>query len=166
VPVESASRVDRDDRQRRDTEEMPPMTKVPITVHVDPEVAKEFELAPKEQRDKIEAVLRLFLNGLMSPPQTLGSVVDQVFSEAEHYGLTPEILESILHHEDKGRFAWIGDGGFRSRGPGVCRAKSSIRSNVSDTEFTQFVVYTSVHIEILHDQLRRMLDYDRVEGVI
>jgi hypothetical protein len=77
------------------------MTTIPITLHVDPESAKAFESASKEERNKIEAVLSLRLKELLVPTGiTLREAIDQVRREAEASGLTPEILESILRGED------------------------------------------------------------------
>ena len=77
------------------------MTTVPITLHVDPEAAKVFESASKEERNKIEAVLSLRLKELLHPTGiTLRQAMDELGREAEDNGLTPEILESILPEDD------------------------------------------------------------------
>jgi hypothetical protein len=77
------------------------MTKVPITLHLDPEVAESIESASKVERNKIEAMLGLRLKELLVPTGiTLREAIDQVRREAEANGLTPEILDSLLHGED------------------------------------------------------------------
>ena len=78
------------------------MTTVPITIHVDPEAAKVFESASKEERNKIDVLLGLRLEELLVPTgMTLREAIDQVRREAEANCLTPEILESILRGEDR-----------------------------------------------------------------
>jgi hypothetical protein len=77
------------------------MTTVPITLHVDPDAAKAFESASEEERRKINLMLRLRLKELLRPTgMTLQEAMDQLGREAKENGLTPEILESILQHED------------------------------------------------------------------
>ena len=77
------------------------MATVPITIHVDPEAAKVFESASKEERNKIDVLLGLRLKELLVPTgMTLREAMDQVGREAEQNGLTPEILESILRGQD------------------------------------------------------------------
>jgi hypothetical protein len=77
------------------------MTTVPITLHVDPDAAKAFESASEEERRKINLMLRLRLKELLRPTgMTLQEAMDQLGREAKENGLTLEILESILQHED------------------------------------------------------------------
>jgi hypothetical protein len=93
-------RAERSNPGRRETEETLAMTTVPITFHVDPEAAKAYESMTAEERNKIEAVLRLRLRGLLVPTGiTLRQALDELGREAEGNGLTPEILESLLSEE-------------------------------------------------------------------
>jgi hypothetical protein len=76
------------------------MTTVPLTLHVDAEAAKAYEAVPAEDRKKIDVLLGLRLKELLTPTgMTLREAMDQLGREAEENGLTPEVLEIILHGE-------------------------------------------------------------------
>lgn len=78
-------------------EETLPMTTVPITFHVDPDAAKNYEAMTEEERNKLKAFLILQLKGWFVPTEmTLRQAMDELRREAEANGLTPEILRSIL----------------------------------------------------------------------
>jgi hypothetical protein len=69
----------------------------PITVHVNSEAARIFETVPEEQRRKFEALLSLKLIQVTREKRTLEEVMDGISQKAQERGLTPEILDSILH---------------------------------------------------------------------
>ena len=76
------------------------MGTAPISIEVDPEAARAFTEAPAEERRKIELLLSLRLRELTAgPTRPLKQIMDEIGQEAEKRGLTPEILESLLHDE-------------------------------------------------------------------
>ena len=76
------------------------MTPATISIEVDPDTARAFVEAPAEERRKLELLLRLRLRELTTGPfRTLQQIMDDIGREAESRGLTPEILESLLHEE-------------------------------------------------------------------
>jgi hypothetical protein len=77
------------------------MSTAPITLRVDAQAARAYESAPAEERKKIDILLGLRLEELLTPPgMTLREAMDRLAREAAEKGLTPEILESILQDED------------------------------------------------------------------
>jgi hypothetical protein len=69
-----------------------------IHIEVDSETARAFALAPAEEKRKIQLLLDLRLRELTSPPaKSLKEIMDEIGANAEARGLTPEILESLLH---------------------------------------------------------------------
>jgi hypothetical protein len=76
------------------------MATATISIQVDEETAKAFASAPTEEQRKIELLLRLRLQDLtLRPQRPLKVVMDEIGEQAEARGLTPEILESLLHDE-------------------------------------------------------------------
>jgi hypothetical protein len=71
-----------------------------ISIEVDPETARAFSEAPAEERWKLQLLLRLHLRELTTGPvRPLKWIMDEIGSLSEARGLTPEILESMLHGE-------------------------------------------------------------------
>jgi hypothetical protein len=71
-----------------------------ISIEVDPETARAFSEAPAEERRKLQLLLRLRLRELTSVPvRSLKEIMDEIGSQAESRGLTPEILPLLLHGE-------------------------------------------------------------------
>lgn len=69
-----------------------------ISIEVDTETARAFAEAPPEERRKLELLLGLRLRELTATPaRSLKAVMDEIGARAEARGLTPEILESLLH---------------------------------------------------------------------
>jgi hypothetical protein len=69
-----------------------------ISIEVDSETARAFALAPTEEKRKIQLLLDLRLRELTSPPsKSLKELMNEIGANAEARGLTPEILESLLH---------------------------------------------------------------------
>jgi hypothetical protein len=70
----------------------------PITIQVNPELAKAFVSASPEQQQKIQTLLNQWLEQAINVSK-LQSTMDQMSQEAEAAGLTPDILESILNDQ-------------------------------------------------------------------
>jgi hypothetical protein len=68
-----------------------------ITIPLDPQTARAYECATPEEKQKIQALLSLWLRELAAGqyPQ-LQQVLDEVGRKAKASGLTPEILDSLL----------------------------------------------------------------------
>ncbi len=76
------------------------MSTATISIEVDAEAARAFSLASDEERRKLQLLLSLRLRELTSKPsRSLQEVMDAIGAQAEARGLTPEILESLLHGE-------------------------------------------------------------------
>jgi hypothetical protein len=70
-----------------------------ITIRVDPEAATAYLSASDEERRKIDLLLSLRLQDVTRTGESLDEVVRDVSKKAQARGLTPEILESILHEQ-------------------------------------------------------------------
>ena len=71
-----------------------------ISIEVDAASARIFSEASVEERRKLQLLLRLRLRELTTGPvRSLGDIMDEIGARAEARGLTPEILESLLHDE-------------------------------------------------------------------
>lgn len=71
-----------------------------ISIDVDPDAARAYSQASEQDRRKIELLLSLRLRELTSGPiRPLKQVMDEIGTEAELRGLTPDILESVLRDE-------------------------------------------------------------------
>jgi hypothetical protein len=76
------------------------MATTTITIEVEAEAAKAFAAASPEDQRKIQLLLSLRLQDLTNPQgKPLKAVMDEVGARAAARGLTPEILESLLHDE-------------------------------------------------------------------
>lgn len=74
------------------------MSTATITLEVDPESARAFTTASEEDRQKLQLLLNLRLRELIThPARSLKEVMDEIGRNAESRGLTPEILDSLLH---------------------------------------------------------------------
>lgn len=84
---------------------MPPETKVKdmetkaITIRVSPEAASAYETAPAEQQRKLDALLSLKLAEVTRAKRPLEVILSEMSHKAQARGLTPEILDSILHEQ-------------------------------------------------------------------
>jgi hypothetical protein len=68
-----------------------------ITIPLDPQTAQAYNSAAPEEKQKMHALLRLWLRELASgeyPP--LQQVLDEAGRKARARGLTPELVNSIL----------------------------------------------------------------------
>ncbi len=76
------------------------MPEAAITIPVDAETARAYHAASPDERKKIQLLLRLRLRELaMLPTDSLGKIMDDIGAKARERGLTPEILEALLHDE-------------------------------------------------------------------
>jgi hypothetical protein len=77
------------------------MTDTMITIPVDADTARAYQAASLEEQQKIQVLLRLRLRELTSMPNvSLRDLMDEIGTQAEARGLTPEILESLLHDDE------------------------------------------------------------------
>jgi len=71
-----------------------------ITIPVDVETARAYHTASPDDQKKIQLLLRLRLRELAElPKNSLAEIMDHIGAKAEERGLTPEILEALLHDE-------------------------------------------------------------------
>jgi hypothetical protein len=71
-----------------------------ISIEVDADSARAFSQASAEERRKLQLLLGLRLRELTTGPiRPLKEIMDEIGAQAAAQGLTPEILESLLHGE-------------------------------------------------------------------
>ena len=70
-----------------------------ITIRVDPEAACVYRAAPEEARRKLDLLLSLRIKDATRSEASLKEVMRDISERAHERGLTPEILESLLHDE-------------------------------------------------------------------
>lgn len=76
------------------------MSEAAITISFDAETARAYHTASPDGQKKIQLLLRLRLRELAELPTTsLVEIMDELGAKAEARGLTPEILEALLHDE-------------------------------------------------------------------
>lgn len=76
------------------------MATATISIPVDPEAAKAYRDASPEEQRKLAILLNLRLRELtIGPVRPLNEIMDEIGAEAESRGLTPEILDALLHDE-------------------------------------------------------------------
>jgi Flp pilus assembly protein TadB len=68
-----------------------------ITIRVDPEAAQAYRTAPEEERRKLDLLLSLRLQDALRPGGSLKELMRDISRKAQERGLTPEVLEAILH---------------------------------------------------------------------
>lgn len=74
------------------------MATATITIEVDADSARVFSEANDEERRKLQLLLGLRLRELTGGPgRPLKEIMEEIGARAESRGLTPEILESLLH---------------------------------------------------------------------
>ena len=74
------------------------MTTAIVPIEVDAETVRAFGEATDEQRRKLQLLLRLRLQELTAPSaRPLAEIMDEIGREAQARGMTPDILESLLH---------------------------------------------------------------------
>ncbi len=76
------------------------MSEAVITIPIDAETARVYHTASPDDQKKIQLMLRLRLRELAElPTGSLVEIMDEIGAKAEARGLTPEILEALLHDE-------------------------------------------------------------------
>ncbi len=71
-----------------------------ISIQVDAASARAYTTAPAEEQRKLEILLSLRLRELTTgSSRSLQEIMDEIGNQAVARGLTPEILESLLHND-------------------------------------------------------------------
>ena len=73
------------------------MTVSSIKIPLDPETARIYADASPEDQKKLRLLVSLWLREFAVSPTPLKAVMDEISRKAQARGLTPEILESLLH---------------------------------------------------------------------
>jgi hypothetical protein len=68
-----------------------------ITVHVTPQAATTYRTASEEDRRKLDPLVSSRLSEFSKSNDSLATIMDAMSQEAANAGLTPEVLETILH---------------------------------------------------------------------
>jgi hypothetical protein len=68
-----------------------------ITIRVDERAAQAYRAAPEWERRKLDILLSLRLQDALTAGGSLTDLMREISRKAQERGLTPEILESILH---------------------------------------------------------------------
>lgn len=72
-----------------------------ITLEVPDDIARAYDTASIEEREKLELWVQLFLKDVQRrDPRTLKELMDEMGRQAAENGLTPEILEEILRDDE------------------------------------------------------------------
>lgn len=71
-----------------------------IAVRVSDEAARVYEAASDDERRKLDALVTLQLTRIRRPARSLEEVTRDLGRKAQERGLTPEILDEILHGRD------------------------------------------------------------------
>lgn len=72
------------------------MTVATIQIKVDEKTARLYKKAAKEDQEKIQILLSLWVSEFENNGISLTDVMDDVSEKAQARGLTPEILEALL----------------------------------------------------------------------
>jgi len=68
-----------------------------ITIPLDPQTARVYSAAPAEEKQKIQALVSLWLRELTAGElPALQTVLDEAGRKAQERGLTPEMLDHLL----------------------------------------------------------------------
>ncbi len=70
-----------------------------ITIRVETEAANAYRSASEEERRMLDLLLSLKLTEVTKSSQPLKEVMSEISRNAQKRGLTPEILESLLHEQ-------------------------------------------------------------------
>jgi hypothetical protein len=68
-----------------------------ITIRVDSQAARAYREAPEAERRKLDLLLNLRLQDALRHDGSLHELMRDISRKAQERGLTPEILEEILH---------------------------------------------------------------------
>ncbi len=76
------------------------MSGTTITIPIDTDTAARYNSAPEAERRKIQLLLRIMLqNPTLASRESLQQLMNDMSTEAQARGLTPAILEQILHDD-------------------------------------------------------------------
>lgn len=75
------------------------MTVSTITIPLDADTARLYKAASVEDQKKLRLLLGLWIREFSVSPTPLQAVMDEISEKAQARGLTPELLESLLHAE-------------------------------------------------------------------
>jgi len=75
------------------------MTTTAITVQLDNDAAQIYTMASAEVRKKLQCLISLWLREFAVSPRPLTELMDEISEKAQARGLTPEILQSLLHED-------------------------------------------------------------------
>ncbi len=70
-----------------------------ITIHVDPAAAQAYRAASEQEREKLDILLNLRLHDALHPAGSLTDLMREISRKSQERGLTPEILDAILHEQ-------------------------------------------------------------------
>jgi hypothetical protein len=68
-----------------------------ITIHVSPQVATAYRTASEEDRRRLDLLVSLQLTDFLRSSDSLEDAIEDMSREATATGLTPEMLDSIIH---------------------------------------------------------------------
>ena len=72
-----------------------------IALPLDAATAATYNMASSEDQQKIQLLFRILLREYTAPSNlSLQELMDDISAKAEMRGLTPEILEQLLHDDD------------------------------------------------------------------
>ena len=81
----------------------------PLTIHVEPDIARVYHAVPEDERTKIDVLFNLFLKVAQQTSlfaadreqaiSILKKTMDAMGTDAQAKGLTPDILEAILNEK-------------------------------------------------------------------
>jgi hypothetical protein len=69
---------------------------IPITIHIDPQIAQAYMATSQSERRKLDLLLSLQLSHLMATERSLEEVMREMSHNAQARGLTPDILDELL----------------------------------------------------------------------
>ena len=70
-----------------------------IIIHVDPAAARAYRAASDQERKRLDILLSLRIHDALHPSGSLPELMRDLSRKAQERGLTPEILEAILHEQ-------------------------------------------------------------------
>ena len=73
------------------------MTTATITIQLDPEAARIYTKASREDKKKLQLLLSLWLREFGIPTKPLEALMDEISAKAQARGLTPEVLAALLN---------------------------------------------------------------------
>ena len=75
------------------------VTTATVNIQLDAEAARIYQQASKEEKQKMQILLSLWLREFGKPSKSLRSLMNEISDKAQARGLTPEILEALLNDE-------------------------------------------------------------------